>query len=138
VQVRDAAGVGAYAAGMSTTDAPSSAPARRRRRPVSPGSDDALARVRERHEKELEAATAVAREQKRITEAQERIDAAWLAIARQVQVFRSYGWPAAQIADTLGLSTNRVNELAKEAGSADDANGEGDDTSADDTRSADA
>jgi hypothetical protein len=74
----------------------------------------------------MEAATAVAREQKRIAEAQDRIDAAWLAIARQVQVFRSYGWPAAQIADTLGLSTNRVNELAKEAGSSGDENAEGD------------
>lgn len=88
------------------------------------GAEDALTRMRQRHETELSAVTGVAAEQRKITTAEEKIAASWATIGGHVKALRELGWPPAQIASTLGITANRVTELTKDSGKDHDMSGE--------------
>jgi len=95
---------------MTTTTA--HRPRRNTRLPA--GADETLAKLRERQERELQAAAGVAQQLHIIRGAETTIEAAWTEIGTAIRDLATLGWNARQIADTLDLDHRRVTDLLRE------------------------
>lgn len=90
-------------------------PARTSRRSRLPaGADETLAKLRERQDRELQAAAGVAQQLHIIRGAETTIEAAWTEIGTAIRDLATLGWTARQIADTLDLDHRRVTDLLRE------------------------